>query len=370
MQPQTLTDAQAKVVEAEYKAAFPDATLFPGIGLPSQDHGVMFLTFSLGLGLMKINGLPQTSPVAANALVSAEIINGKTFNIAEVQVPDVPGTNGSPSTVQLFVQAAIAQGLTPAGNHFHWTGECFFKGAVKDHGVAAVHFQDYGMTALDFARKFIAAIKVAVAAIKAKVGVIAPDRVDTCPCEQVVNDRLARTINDQWKAAYPDTFTLPVVGFPSTNGGKFAIFSHTLDGPTGTPMNVNGLPSKSPLANNALYSFECIRGKFMNLYEIMLADVPSCNGGPSSVQVYTNALCDRGLDVAGVHWHFYGGVADANDCGVIAIHHQNYGMSPAEFSRLTIAALDEYEKVMASVGAGGDPCSGSNNLPPCTPCGR
>jgi len=41
---QPLTDTIAREVEAIWKAAFPDATLFTGIGLPSEDNGVLFLT--------------------------------------------------------------------------------------------------------------------------------------------------------------------------------------------------------------------------------------------------------------------------------------------------------------------------------------
>jgi hypothetical protein len=118
---------------------------------------------------------------------------------------------------------------------------------------------------------------------------------------------------------------LPVIGLPSNNN-KLAVLTHTMQGP---PMLVNGLPVKSPLANNALYSFECENGKFLHLYEIMLSDIPGVDGARSTVQVYANALHANGLDVAGVHWHFYGGVADPRDRGVLAIHQQNVGLSPA-----------------------------------------
>lgn len=151
-----------------------------------------------------------------------------------------------------------------------------------------------------------------------------------------IDDGLAERINSLWKQAFPDSFILPVVGFPSNNGNKYAVFSHTLGTP---PMLVNGLPSLSPLSNNALYSFECSRGKFLHLYEIMLPDIPGKCGEPSTVQIYVNALRDNGLDVAGLHWHFYGGVADSNDRGVLAIHHQNVGLSPEKFTKKTIAAL-------------------------------
>jgi hypothetical protein len=331
-----LSDATAKQIEALWRAAFSDATLFPGIGLPSQDNGVAFLTHTLQLGkVMKINGLPSISPVAANSLYSAENINGKTFNIYEAQIPDIPGMNGADSTVQIYVKALVANGLIPSGNHFHWTGEYFFDGAVRDHNVAAVHHQQYDMDPLVFTSKTILALKAAVAAIKARVGTVTPDDIDNTHC--CIDDHLARKIDRLWKRSFPDNFILPVVGFPSNNNNKYAVFSHTLG--DGMLMNINGLESKSPMANNALYSFECTRGRFLHFYEIMLPDIPGKKGRPSVVQIYVNALRDNGLDVAGVHWHFYGGVAADNDRGVLAIHHQNVGMSPKEFSKATICAL-------------------------------
>jgi hypothetical protein len=343
-----LSDATALQVEALWKAAFSDATLFPGIGLPSQDKGVLFLTHSLQLGtLLKIDQLPSISPISNNSLYSAENINSKTFNIYEVLVPDIPGVNGGDSTGQVYIRALIANGLIPAGNHFHWTGQYFFNGEVRDHNVAAIHHQQYNMDPVTFTNKTIAALKVLVAEIKKRVGPINHDvqenkrQVETCnPDDNTcgINDELAESINNKWKKYYPDSFILPVIGFPSYNNNKLAIFSHSLSMP---PMMVNGLPVQSPLANNAIYTFECTRGKFLNLYEIMLPDIVGKPGSPSTVQIYVNALRDNGLDVAGVHWHFWGGVADPEDRGVFAIHHQNVGMHPREFTKATIKALEK-----------------------------
>lgn len=331
-----LSDDTARQVQALWQAAFSDATLFPGIGLPSQDNGVLFLTHTLQLGkVMKINGLPASSPLAANSLYSAENIRGKTFNIYEAQVPDIPGVNGADSTSQIYTKALIANGLVPAGSHFHWTGEYFFDGNVRDHNVTAIHHQDYGMDALVFTAKTIQALQTVVAAIKSRVGAVIPDVIDSSTC--YISDRLAQKINRLWQRSFPDNFILPVVGFPSNNSNKYAVFSHTLG--DGMLMKVNGLESKSPLANNALYSFECTRGKLLHFYEIMLPDIPGRKGRPSLVQIYVNALRDNGLDVAGVHWHFFGGVANEKDRGVFAIHHQNVGMTPKEFSKATISAL-------------------------------
>jgi len=77
---------------------------------------------------MKIDGLLSLSPVASNSLYSvysAENINGKTFNIYEAQVPDIPGKNENPSTAQIYAQALCEEGLTLAGNHMHWSGSYY-----------------------------------------------------------------------------------------------------------------------------------------------------------------------------------------------------------------------------------------------------
>ena len=339
-----LTDATAIKVETIWKNAFPGATLFPGIGLPSQNNGVLFLTHTLNLGkVLKINGLPSSSPVASNSLYSAENIKGKTLNIYEVQIPDIPGVNGNPSTGQIYAQALAKEGLTIAGNHQHWTGEYFFDGAVRDHNVAAVHHQEYDMDPIEFSKRTTRALLVAVNEIKRRVGSIKPDIIDKSTC--CIDDRLAEKILCIWKEYYADAFILPVVGFPSNNNNKVAVYSHT-DG-SGHLMRVNGLESKSPLANNALYSFECTRDKFLHFYEIMLPDIPGKNGERSTAQIYVNALKDNGLDVSGVHWHFWGGVMAEQDRGVFAIHHQNIGMTPEEFSRATIAALETVMEVIA-----------------------
>lgn len=62
-------------------------------------------------------------------------------------------------------------------------------------------------------------------------------------------------------------------------------------------MKINGQPSKLPLANNALYSVECSKNKFLNLYEIMIPDIP---GNESTAEIYVNALYNQGFDVVDV----------------------------------------------------------------------
>src|SRR5579885_1854067 len=120
-----------------------------------------------------------------------------------------------------------------------------------------------------------------------------------CKCK--MNDKLATKIQNYWKKYFPDALILPIIGFPSNSGGVMTL-THTMGGPQ---MSIDGLISKSPLANNALYSVECSDNKYLNLYEIMIPDIPGFKGEPSTAEVYVKALGDCGLDVAGVHFHWW-----------------------------------------------------------------
>lgn len=332
-----LTDQQARGVENLWKQSFPDATLLPVIGLPSNDNGVLTLTHTLGLGkVLKIDGLPSLSPLSNNALYSAENINGLTLNLYEILIPDIPGHRGNRSTAQIYVQALNDQGLSVSGVHYHWTGEAVFENEPTDHGVAAVHHQNYGLDPLEFSRRTIAALQTVISVIGERHPSMNPDRIDDSQCG--INDRLARNVERMWQRAFPSASLLPVIGYPSNNNNKVAVLTHMMDK---NLMKINGLTSRSPLANNALYSFECSRDKFINLYEIMIPDLPGRRGEKSTAQIYINALRDNGLDVAGVHFHWWGSQVFPQDRGVWAIHHQKVGMDPDEFSKRTIAAIKE-----------------------------
>jgi hypothetical protein len=115
---------------------------------------------------------------------------------------------------------------------------------------------------------------------------------------------------------FTDAAVLPVIGYPSHSGGVVTI-THGMD----HKMSINGLVSNSPLANNALYSVECTGGQFLNLYEAMIPDIPGKNGQPSTAQLYVNALRDNGLDVAGVHFHWFGASVVPGNTLVAAVHH-------------------------------------------------
>lgn len=155
----------------------------------------------------------------------------------------------------------------------------------------------------------------------------------------VVDDQVAVHVEKIWKRAFPDSALLPVIGFPSNSGGVGTL-THTMG--DGMLMKINGLTSRSPLANNALYSFECSKGKYINLYEIMLPDIPGKHGEISTVQYYTNLLRKYGLDVASSHYHFTGMFLIPEATLIGAIHHQSTSdLTPEEFSRRTIRALQK-----------------------------
>lgn len=150
-----------------------------------------------------------------------------------------------------------------------------------------------------------------------------------------MTDEVANAVTEIWRAAFPDATLLPTIGLPSKGNGVMTL-THTMGGP---PMTIDGLVSRSPLANNALYSCEASGTRFLNLYEIMLPDVPGANGKPSTTQRYVAAVARLGIDVAGLHYHWPGGLMSGRF--PLALHTQKIGMSPFDFSKRTIQALHE-----------------------------
>lgn len=150
-----------------------------------------------------------------------------------------------------------------------------------------------------------------------------------------MDNQVASRVLEEWKKAFPDATILPVIGFPSNSKGVMTL-THTM-GHGSPPLMINGLPSNSPLANNALYSCEVSRGKFLNLYEIMLPDIPGVNGDPSTTQRYINAMARQMVDVASSHYHWTG--ARMAGYFATAIHTQQIGMDPIEFTQRTITGL-------------------------------
>lgn len=153
-------------------------------------------------------------------------------------------------------------------------------------------------------------------------------------------DRLCKLSEGEFKKFDSNATILPGIGLPSQNNGVCTIM-HGM-GAGAKNLKINGLESKSPLANAALFSTECSGGKFINLYEMMLPEGQSSVAGEeSNAERYTKELNARGMNVAGSHWHWW-----ASSPYVAAIHHQNIGMNPVEFSRHTVAALSNYRNRM------------------------
>lgn len=158
--PPSLDDNTARGIVNVWRQLFPDAAPLPGIGLPSQGKGVLTLTHSgnmrdmAPMPPMAINGLPSQSPLANNALASHEISNGRWINLYEIMLPEIPGTNGGPSSVQRYVNALERQGIDVAGNHYHWTG-----GTMMGRFPVAIHSQSSSIDPTRFAQAHINALR-------------------------------------------------------------------------------------------------------------------------------------------------------------------------------------------------------------------
>lgn len=96
-------------------------------------------------------------------------------------------------------------------------------------------------------------------------------------CLKANNDDYARKVEAIWRTL-PQGAIVPGIGLPSQGAGVTTI-THTMGGPV---MKINGLASKSILANNGLYTFEITGGKWLNLYEVMIPDIPGAQGDLST----------------------------------------------------------------------------------------
>ena len=156
-------------------------------------------------------------------------------------------------------------------------------------------------------------------------------------CE--MNDTIAKNNQSKWKELFPSATLLPEIGFPDKGGNGVMTLTHSLNTNDFSMSNltINGLESKSPLANNALFSSECSGNKYLNLYEVMLPDLPGENGARSTVQIYIDTLAKSGIQVSASHYHWTG----VGSPFMLAIHSYNIGMSPNEFTELTLRALEK-----------------------------
>ncbi len=161
--PPPLDDAMAEQVTSVWKAMFPDAAVLPVIGYPSHGKGVMTLIHSGNVvgqpssHPMTINGVSSGSPLANNALYSAELTPHGYLNLYETMLPDVPGKNGSPSLGSRYKNALQTLGIEVDGDHFHWAG-----GEMMGHFARAIHSKNFGMHPLDFSQRQLRAFMAAL----------------------------------------------------------------------------------------------------------------------------------------------------------------------------------------------------------------
>lgn len=158
---------------------------------------------------------------------------------------------------------------------------------------------------------------------------------ESCECKPVMTDCLAKEIECLWREAFGDAIILPIIGCPSKSNGVMTL-THSI---CLCPTVINQLPSLSPLANNAFYSAEVSCGKWLNLYEIMIPDIPGKKGCRSSGEVYTRALTKQGISVEGDHYHWKGACPT-----MLAINSKAIGMHPIEFSKKQICAIKKVLK--------------------------
>lgn len=171
-------------------------------------------------------------------------------------------------------------------------------------------------------KKEICCVKKEVCCVKKEI----------CCCGPVMNDCLAKEIECIWKQSFCDAAILPVIGYPSCACGVMTL-THSL-GKCFQKLSINGLKTKSIIANNAFYSAEVSDCKWLNLYQISIPDVPGECGCKSSTEVYTEALVKLGISIVNVGSNWKGTCPHIVTVNSIAI-----GMEPKEFTKKQIAAV-------------------------------
>ena len=173
------------------------------------------------------------------------------------------------------------------------------------------------------------------------------DMKDICCCEPAMTDCLAKQVECIWKQAFCDAKILPEIGWP-TCGECVMTLTHSL-GKCVPKLKINGLCSLSLLANNAFYSAEVSGCKWLNLYQIMIPDIPGKCGCKSSGEVYTEALVKLGISIDGDAYSWKGACPT-----MLTIHSSAIGMHPIDFSKKQIAAIkamtDYFLKCCPTIG--------------------
>ena len=162
-------------------------------------------------------------------------------------------------------------------------------------------------------------------------------KVDKVKDRCVMDNKLAEKVIKIWKAAFPDAVIVPGIGFPDDplSQGVLTITNSTDTKTFQTPdIKINGLSSKSALVNNGIFSSECSKGKYLNLYDVVLPDIPGKDGHKSTVQVYIDELQKLGIQVSGISSRWTG-----TDVNALFVNSYNIGLDPREFSERTVVAL-------------------------------
>lgn len=147
------------------------------------------------------------------------------------------------------------------------------------------------------------------------------------PC---MSDCLAQEIECIWKEAYCDAKIIPQIGYPSCGNGVMTL-THSLGLP---PIRINGLCTQSMLANNSLFTSEVSCGKWLNLYQTNLPNVPGKCGCKSSGEVYIESLVKLGISVETDGYNWKGSCPN-----MLTFRSKAIGMDPIDFSKKSIAAV-------------------------------
>ena len=151
-------------------------------------------------------------------------------------------------------------------------------------------------------------------------------------CKPVMDDCLAKKIECIWKKAFCDATLLPALGVPSCAACVMTL-THGL-GRCSPKIKINGLTTLSMLAHNAFYSAEVSSGKWLNLYQITIPNIPGQCGCKSSGEVYVEALAKMCINIDGNGYNWNGSCPN-----MITISSKAIGMNPIDFSKKQIAAI-------------------------------
>ena len=112
--------------------------------------------------------------------------------------------------------------------------------------------------------------------------------------------------------------------------------THTI--PSWNHPKLNGVRTCSILTNNAFMTSECSDNNYLNLYQVILPDIPGSCGDDSTVEIFTKLLSKFGLSSLSILTYF----GLTTKCyPLLSIHVQNYGLCPEDFACRIVKALNE-----------------------------